>query len=74
MIVPCSYQEWKECITVKCGIPLSLDYVQSRIKALDDETDYHTRRFVEQWGQNQLDKTKSWFRKAEQELISKEAG
>ena len=67
---PSSYKEWKDCITVSCGIPLTLDFVQTRIKALDNGADHHTKRFVEQWGAQHLEQTKGWFRQAEQELQS----
>ena len=67
-IVPTSYEDWKHCITVSCDIPLTPQYVQERIAALSDQEDYHTRRFVEHWGQAHLDRTLGWFRQAEAEL------
>ncbi|MFM8445094.1 MAG: hypothetical protein ACKN9W_17375 [Methylococcus sp.] len=33
-IIPTDYAEWHECITVHCGIPLSLEYITERLAAL----------------------------------------
>ena len=31
---PENYDDWKECITEYCGIPLTPDYVEKRLAAL----------------------------------------
>ena len=73
MIVPRTYEEWQHCITVKCGIPLTMDYVQARLQALQNPSDYHTQRFVEQWGPDHLSRTIDWFSQAEKKLASQSA-
>lgn len=69
-VVPTNYEEWKHCITVSCGIPLTPDYVAQRIAALTDEQDFHTQKFITRWGQAHHARTLSWFQKAAEELAS----
>ncbi|MEM9348812.1 MAG: hypothetical protein AAGA47_01010 [Pseudomonadota bacterium] len=66
--VPNSYEEWKHCITVKCDIPLTPEYVEERIAALSDEGDYHTQKFVKRWGAMHHARTLAWFQQAKEEL------
>lgn len=65
-----SYDEWQHCITVKCGIPLTLDYVTERIAALSDAKDRMTARFVELYGDSYRQRTIQWFEQARGELGS----
>ncbi|MEM1287269.1 MAG: hypothetical protein AAGH60_02850 [Pseudomonadota bacterium] len=67
-ILPTNYEEWEHCITVKCGIPLTADYVAERIEALQDMNDYHTHRFIERWGDAHHQRTLAWFREASERL------
>ncbi|MEM8556012.1 MAG: hypothetical protein AAGF71_14455 [Pseudomonadota bacterium] len=66
--VPTTYDEWKHCITVSCGIPLTRGYVDERIIALNNAADFHTQRFVERWGEAHLAQTLAWFEQAAVEL------
>jgi len=68
MTKPNTFDEWKHCITVQCGIPLTADFVTGRIEALEDRSDYGTRKFIEQWGEAHHAQTLSWFRKAATQL------
>ncbi|MEM6486681.1 MAG: hypothetical protein AAF677_00180 [Pseudomonadota bacterium] len=63
-IVPTTYDEWEHCITVACGIPLTQDFVVGRIAALQDANDYHTRKFIETWGEAHHAQTLEWFKEA----------
>lgn len=63
-----SYDEWKHCITVHCGIPLTLAYVEQRLTALRDPTEYGTQRFIATWGEAHLARVIGWFEQAEREL------
>ncbi|MEM9695816.1 MAG: hypothetical protein AAGA56_24955 [Myxococcota bacterium] len=65
-----SYDEWKHCITVKCGIPLTSDYVDKRLAALSDEQDKATARFVELYGDAYRRQTIAWFEQARRELAA----
>ena len=64
-IVPDSYEAWEHCITVKCGIDLTSDYIAKRIAALQDMNDHYTRKYVELWGDDQRIQTLNWFKEAE---------
>ena len=65
---PTTYEEWQHCITVICGIPLTLTYVKKRIAALNDEKDHHTQQYIKVWGAARHSQTLSWFQRAAEEL------
>jgi hypothetical protein len=67
-LVPQTYEEWKHCITVKCGIALTPHYARERIAGLADKKDFHTQKFIECWGADYHGQTLAWFRRAEAEL------
>ncbi|MEM0945960.1 MAG: hypothetical protein AAGK37_01030 [Pseudomonadota bacterium] len=66
--IPDTYESWKHCITVKCGIPLTPGYVQERIATLTNESDFQTQRFIERWGAAHHARTLAWFKQAAEEL------
>ncbi|MFT3691027.1 hypothetical protein [Paenirhodobacter sp.] len=66
--IPQSYDEWEHCITVKCGIPLTSDYVAGRIAALENRRDFHTEKFIARWGAAHHARTLAWFREAQSKL------
>lgn len=66
--VPQSYDEWQHCITIKCGIPLTPDYIAMRIAALENTRDFHTEKFVARWGATHHARTLGWFREAQTRL------
>ena len=68
MLVLNTYEDWKHCITVDCGIPLTREYVQQRLAALHDPKDYSRERFVAVWGEEHLTRVIGWFQQAEREL------
>lgn len=69
-IRPTSYEEWKHCITVICGIPLTESYVRQRIEALHDTSDHMTSKFVELYGEPHLRQTIAWFEQALNDLTT----
>ncbi|MFN3386337.1 MAG: hypothetical protein ACK42Y_07085 [Candidatus Thermochlorobacter sp.] len=68
MILPNSYQEWKRCITVDCGIKLTQEYVEQRLRALRDERDEHTIQFMRLYGKAHLNNVINWFERALDEV------
>jgi len=72
-VIPQSYEEWEHCITVKCGVPLTKDYVAGRIEALQNGNDAHTQEFIKRWGQAHHAQTLDWFRVAANKLESSTA-
>ncbi|MEO0385553.1 MAG: hypothetical protein AAF234_18595 [Pseudomonadota bacterium] len=67
-IIPTTYDEWEYCITVKCKIPLTPEFVAERITELQDKDDYKTHRFIELWGEAHHARTLGWFREAAERL------
>lgn len=67
-LVPTSYEDWRHCITVKCGIPLTQAYVAERLAALNNQSDYQTEKFINRWGAAHHARTMAWFEQAAKEL------
>ncbi len=63
-----TYDEWKRCITVLCGIPLTTDYINRRITDLNDPSNQHTQQFIETWGDGHLRRVIGYFEQARREL------
>ena len=63
-----TYDDWKHCITVLCGIPLDLAYIEQRLAALRDPADYRTQKFIAAWGEDHRARVIGWFEQAEREL------
>ena len=66
--LPTTYDDWKHCITVKCAIPLTPEYVQERSVALANTNDFHTQKFTQRWGTAHHARTLAWFQQAQAEL------
>ncbi len=66
--IPTNYDEWRHCITVICQQPLTLDFVEERIQALTNPTDYMTVRFVELYGDGQRLNTLQWLEQERKRL------
>lgn len=67
-LIPENYEQWHHCITVLCDQPLTADYIESRIQALNDARDYMTEKFVQLYGEQQRIKTLQWFEQAKATL------
>lgn len=59
-----SYAEWHDAITGRCGLSLTPDYCQERIRALGDSRDASTKAFLDLYGEAYRDRVVSWFEKA----------
>ncbi|HWL09839.1 MAG TPA: hypothetical protein VNQ76_15645 [Planctomicrobium sp.] len=68
-VIPRTYQEWKECITVRCRIPLTHEFITRRLNELRNPDDPSTREFVRKYGQDYTDPVIGWFASAEGELV-----
>lgn len=64
---PRSYQEWRECITVRCGLDLHRQYIVSRLQQLRDASHPKTREFVGKYGEIHLRQIVRWFEIAHEE-------
>jgi len=66
--IPSSYEAWRDCITVRCGIKLTESYIKSRLEELEQTDHSKTREFAKLYGSEQLQRTISWFHRAASEL------
>ena len=66
--IPQNYAEWRHCITVECGIPLTSSFVSERLAVWRDEACEETRRFRKRYGDDYWRTVIAWFEHAEREL------
>lgn len=64
-----SYSEWREALTVRCGIHLTPDYARERINALKNPSDRSTAEFIKCYGESYLRQVIAWFERAERETM-----
>ncbi|MEM8904700.1 MAG: hypothetical protein AAGF02_13435, partial [Actinomycetota bacterium] len=62
--IPDNYADWKHCIEVDCGIPLTTSFCEQRLAALNDEQDPHTASFRDKYGDAHLSRVIEWFGRA----------
>ena len=67
-LIPSNYAEWKYCITVECGIPLTINYIEQRLMELKNIQSTYTQRFIKIYGKQYLENVITWFKQAKKEL------
>lgn len=65
---PQSYAQWQHCIVVDCGLELTPAYIAQRLAAFTNAHDDHTKRFVELYGEQHLQRVIGWFTQAGEAL------
>jgi hypothetical protein len=60
-IVPHNYDTWHRCITVDCNIQLTVDFIHTRIIALQDDKDFRTQQFIKLYGEQHRQDVLGWF-------------
>ena len=63
-VIPSTYEQWRECIEVRCKIPLTPTYIKERIDELEDGKHPKTKSFKKLYGQDHLQQVIAWFRQA----------
>ena len=63
-IFPRYYDAWKVCITQKCNISLTKEYVVKRIDDLSDVNSTSTKLFTEKYGAHWRDRILGYFKQA----------
>jgi hypothetical protein len=66
--IPTSYHQWRECMTIRCGIPLTAAYIETWLHKLQDTAHPRTLEFVRKYGEAYTYQIISWF-----ELAAREA-
>lgn len=64
MMIPNDYNSWKHCITIECGIELSKDFLQNRIRVLTDVTNQETQKIILLYGQIHIHNLIKWMQQA----------
>ena len=70
-IIPTSYEQWRECIEVRCQIPLTAPYIDERLTELKDKNHPKTKEFETLNGGDYLRYVVSWFERAAEEASAK---
>ena len=63
-IIPESYEEWRHCIVVECGIELTPLYIEKTISILQDNSEHYTQQFVKKYGSQHHQRVLGWFLQA----------
>ena len=63
-----TYEDWRRCITVDCGLKLTRDFIRARLSALRDPSLWETQRFVKIWGEPHRRRVVAWFEQAERDI------
>ena len=66
--IPFNYDDWKHCITVKCGIPLTKKLIEERLASLSNKKSGYTRKFIQVYGEEYTNQVISWFSLAKHEF------
>ena len=62
--IPTTYEEWRYCITVKCRLELTPDFIDARVASLGDGASPDTARFVELYGDDYRRLVLEWLERA----------
>lgn len=60
-MIPTDFREWKNCIEVSCGIPLTTVFATKRIAELSDANNQHTKEFIRLYGDAYRQQVINWF-------------
>lgn len=68
-LFPRHYEAWKYCITEKCGIKLTKEYVEERLAALSNDNSEERKKFIEKFGLDWTNKIVNYFNNARSEYL-----
>ncbi|WP_312453629.1 hypothetical protein [Comamonas sp.] len=66
-MIPRTYAQWRHCITVECGIPLSADFIAQRLAVWRNPGLEETQRFRRLYGDAHWQAVQRWLVQAAQE-------
>jgi hypothetical protein len=67
-MIPDTYEAWRHCIEIDCGIPLTRAFIDQRLRELDDRAIYSTQQLFRRYGDDHVAQLKRWFQRAAGEL------
>jgi hypothetical protein len=63
-MIPETYEQWRRCIEVDCGLVLSPDYIAERVRELSDAQHERSRQYVRLYGDAHRLRVIGWFQRA----------
>lgn len=66
-MIPRTYTQWRHCITIECGIPLSADFIAQRLAVWRNPGLEETQRFRRLYGDAHWQAVQHWLVQAAQE-------
>ena len=67
-VIPVTYKEWRYCIEIVGEVKLTPTYIEERLATLQDTQRAETKTFAKLYGEEHLQRTVDWFRRAASEL------
>ena len=67
-LFPKDYTAWEHCIVEDCGIELTKEFVETRLKALTSESSAEFQKFAEKYGTEWTNRVVSYFKQAQKSL------
>lgn len=69
-MIPKTYPQWFDCITLECGITLTGAFIDERLSVLENAAHEETRRFAACYGQPHLRDVIAWYKRAAAEIAA----
>lgn len=66
--LPQTYEQWRHCITVECGIALARAFVAERLQVWNDPAHDEVHRFEQLYGPTHRERVRQWFAQALKQL------
>lgn len=63
-MIPRTYEEWRHCIEVDCGLQLNQAFIAERLAELTEAEHERTRQFVRLYGEPHRLRVIGWFEQA----------
>ncbi|MFY8134245.1 MAG: hypothetical protein ACOVKS_04540 [Aquimonas sp.] len=63
-MTPSTYEEWRHCIQHICRVPLTPEFVATRIRELQDTRLHSTAQFLRHYGREHHARVSGWFGEA----------
>lgn len=63
-VIPQTYEQWRHCITVECGIPLTRAFAEERLAVWSNPDSDETRRFEQLYGATHRERVRQWFERS----------
>jgi hypothetical protein len=64
-MIPRTYEEWRHCIEVDCGLQLNQAFLAERLAELTEAEHERTRQFVRLYGEPHRLRVIGWFEQAQ---------